>query len=117
MGGPGGTLLIVGHLRTPDPTGHGHHPPAEASTTPAAITARMDGMEWEIVTAEDHLRTLTGTGPRVPPPQCRRACHPTHWLAIRLNPTHLQLLGQGAGSEGFVDDVAALNHDPGQRRV
>ena len=41
----------------------------------------------------------------------------THWLAIRLEPTHLRLLGQSAGSERFVDDVAALNHDAGQRRV
>jgi hypothetical protein len=24
----------------------------------------MDGMEWEIVTAEEHLRTLTGHGGR-----------------------------------------------------
>ncbi|MFD1538941.1 class I SAM-dependent methyltransferase [Nonomuraea guangzhouensis] len=57
---PGGTLLIVGHLHTPGSTGHGHHPPAEASVTSAAITARMDGAEWEIVTAEEHLRTVTG---------------------------------------------------------
>ncbi|MFC4536756.1 class I SAM-dependent methyltransferase [Sphaerisporangium dianthi] len=64
---PGGTLLIVGHLRTTGSTGHGHHPPAEASATPAAITARLDGMEWEIVTAEEHLRTLTGQGGRAVP--------------------------------------------------
>lgn len=57
---PGGTLLIVGHLHTPDSTGHGHHPPAEASATSAAIAARLDGTEWEIVTAGEHLRTLTG---------------------------------------------------------
>lgn len=64
---PGGTLLVVGHLLTPDSTGHGHHPPAEASVTPAAITARIDGMEWEIVTAEEHLRTLTGHEDRTVP--------------------------------------------------
>ncbi|MEO3811891.1 class I SAM-dependent methyltransferase [Sphaerisporangium sp. B11E5] len=57
---PGGTLLIVGHLHTPGSTGHGHHPPAEASATSAAVTARLDDREWEIVTAEEHLRTLTG---------------------------------------------------------
>jgi hypothetical protein len=45
-------------------TGHGHPPPAEASVTAATITARMDGMEWEIVTAEEHTRTLTGHGGR-----------------------------------------------------
>ncbi|MER7998663.1 class I SAM-dependent methyltransferase [Streptomyces sp. NPDC095613] len=66
---PGGTLLIVGHLHTPESTphapdsaGHGYHPPAEASVTSAAITARVDGTEWEIVTAEEHRRTLTGGG-------------------------------------------------------
>ncbi|MFD6292503.1 SAM-dependent methyltransferase [Streptomyces sp. NPDC060205] len=63
---PGGTLLIVGHLHTPGPDGHGHghHPPAEASATSEAITARLDGTEWEIVTAEECLRTLTGRGGR-----------------------------------------------------
>ncbi|MDP9842860.1 methyltransferase domain-containing protein [Streptosporangium lutulentum] len=65
----GGTLLIVGHLRTPDSTGHGHghHPPAEASATSAAITARLDGAEWEIATAEEHLRALPGPGGRTVP--------------------------------------------------
>jgi SAM-dependent methyltransferase len=64
---PGGTLLIVGHLQTQDSTGHGHHPPAEASATAASITARMDGGEWQVVTAEEHLRTLTGHGDRAAP--------------------------------------------------
>ncbi|GAA0418970.1 hypothetical protein Acor_28580 [Acrocarpospora corrugata] len=64
---PGGTLLIVGHLHTPGATGHGHHPPAEASATSAAITARMDDMAWEIVTAEEHLRTLTAHGGQAVP--------------------------------------------------
>jgi hypothetical protein len=61
---PGGTLLIVGHLHAPGSTGHGHHPFAEASVTSTAVTARMDGTEWEIVTAEEHLRTLSGHGGR-----------------------------------------------------
>jgi SAM-dependent methyltransferase len=56
---PGGTLLIVGHLHTGS-SGHGHHPPAEASATSAAVTARLDGQEWEIVTAEEQLRTVPG---------------------------------------------------------
>ncbi|GAA0997639.1 class I SAM-dependent methyltransferase [Acrocarpospora macrocephala] len=64
---PGGTLLIVGHLHAPGATGHEHHPPAEASSTAAAITARMDDMEWEIVTAEEHRRTLTGPDGRAVP--------------------------------------------------
>lgn len=64
LGRPGGTLLIVGHLRTPGSTGHGHRPPAETSVTPAAITARLDGMKWKIVTAEERLRALTGHGGR-----------------------------------------------------
>ncbi|MCW2794435.1 MAG: SAM-dependent methyltransferase [Nocardioides sp.] len=55
----GGTLLVVGHLHTPDSPehGHGHHPPAEASVTLADITARLDGARWEVVTAEEHVRT------------------------------------------------------------
>ncbi|MFI5606851.1 class I SAM-dependent methyltransferase [Amycolatopsis sp. NPDC051903] len=53
---PGGTLLIVGHVHT----GHGHHPPAEASATAAAVTARLDQTEWEIVTAEEPQRMLHG---------------------------------------------------------
>jgi SAM-dependent methyltransferase len=64
---PGGTLLIVAHLHSPvpdshaDSAGHDHHrPPAEASATPAAITARMDDTRWQIVTAEEQLRTLGG---------------------------------------------------------
>ncbi|MGW2256863.1 class I SAM-dependent methyltransferase [Streptomyces sp. NPDC001780] len=72
---PGGTLLIVGHLHAPESTPHapdsaaehGHHPPAEASVTSAAVTARVDGAEWEIVTAEEHRRTLTGGGGRAVP--------------------------------------------------
>jgi SAM-dependent methyltransferase len=56
---PGGTLLIVGHLHTHASTGHGHHPPAEASATSAAITARLDDKEWRVVTAEETLRTHT----------------------------------------------------------
>ncbi|GAA5063952.1 SAM-dependent methyltransferase [Thermocatellispora tengchongensis] len=66
---PGGTLLIVGHLHTQAATGHGHghHPPAEATATPAAITARLHAPQWEIVTAEEHHRTLTGhDGRQVP---------------------------------------------------
>ncbi|WP_225891087.1 class I SAM-dependent methyltransferase [Streptomyces dioscori] len=64
---PGGTLLIVGHLHVSGPTGHGHHPPAEASATSEAVTARLDGTKWEIATAEEHLRTLTGRGSRAVP--------------------------------------------------
>ncbi|GAA0338529.1 class I SAM-dependent methyltransferase [Actinoallomurus spadix] len=57
---PGGMLLIVGHRHAPGSTGHGHHPPAEASVTAAAVTARLDGETWEIVTAEEPSRTVTG---------------------------------------------------------
>ncbi|MFC6081204.1 class I SAM-dependent methyltransferase [Sphaerisporangium aureirubrum] len=64
---PGGTLLIVGHLHTPDATGHAHHPPAEASATPAAITARLDHTQWTIATAEEHLRTPTAPDGRTVP--------------------------------------------------
>jgi SAM-dependent methyltransferase len=64
---PGGTLLIVGHLHTPGAAGHGHHPPAEASVTLADITAGLDSARWEIATAEEHLRTVTGPGGRAIP--------------------------------------------------
>ena len=81
---PGGTLLIVGHLHTSDArhghasgspghghtaeaAGHGHHHPAEATVTLAEITAGLNDAKWEIVTAEEHLRTVTGPdGPTVP---------------------------------------------------
>ncbi|QKW39137.1 class I SAM-dependent methyltransferase [Actinomadura sp. NAK00032] len=62
---PGGTLLIVGHLHTHG-HGHGHGdedgPPAEASVTAEAITARLDETAWEIVTAKEEHRTITGHG-------------------------------------------------------
>ncbi len=62
---PGGTLLIVGHLHTHDMgEGHDHHPPAEASVTLAAITARLDGGTWQIVTAEERQRTVSRPGGR-----------------------------------------------------
>jgi SAM-dependent methyltransferase len=65
---PGGTLLIVGHLHTSGATGHGHHHhPAEASVTLADITAGLDGTGWEIVTAEENLRTATGSSGRAVP--------------------------------------------------
>ncbi|WP_122816352.1 class I SAM-dependent methyltransferase [Nocardioides pantholopis] len=74
---PGGTLLIVGHLHHEDTAddhrhgsdqghGHGRHgrhvdgPPASASATAASITARLDPAEWEIVTAEEAHRTMSG---------------------------------------------------------
>lgn len=63
---PGGTLLIVGHLHH-DATGveHDHgqgnvEPPASASATAAAITARLDPVVWEVVTAEELRRTVPG---------------------------------------------------------
>jgi SAM-dependent methyltransferase len=65
---PGGTLLVVGHLHVHDSTGpaghgdHGQHPPAEASVSVADITSGLDDTRWRIVTAEEHVRTLTGPG-------------------------------------------------------
>ncbi|MCW2764266.1 MAG: putative methyltransferase [Nocardioides sp.] len=67
---PGGTLLIVGHLHHHE-HGHAHgnehshggaDPPASASVTAADITARLDPTMWEVVTAEESHRTLTGHG-------------------------------------------------------
>ena len=56
---PGGTLLIVGHRDAGEPAGSGHHP-AQASVTAASITAVLDSAAWQIVTAEEHSRTLAG---------------------------------------------------------
>lgn len=75
---PGGTLLIVGHLH-PDrhgtgghghshghSHGHGHDPvpPAEASATAAAVSALLDPAAWDVTTAEESQRTVTGPGGR-----------------------------------------------------
>ena len=61
---PGGTLLIVGHLHA---AGHGYGPPVEASVTLPDITAGLDPSRWDIVTAGEHVRTLTAPGGRVVP--------------------------------------------------
>ena len=64
---PGGTLLIVGHLHH-DHGGHHHdvpdenQPPAEATATAARITARLDPTTWDVVTADEHSRTLNAPG-------------------------------------------------------
>ena len=64
---PGGTLLVVGHLHAGsddvngEGPGHGDgHRPAEASVTAAAVAARLDDTAWEVVTADECHRTLTG---------------------------------------------------------
>lgn len=74
---PGGTLLIVGHLHRDAGDGHEHGrahgredkhghqpegPPTSASATAASITARLDPTEWEVVTAEESHRTMSGPG-------------------------------------------------------
>lgn len=69
---PAGTLLIVGHLHdqahgSAGRHGHGHghdgaEPPASASVTAADITARLDPLVWEIATAQESHRTVTGSG-------------------------------------------------------
>ena len=64
---PGGTLLLVGHLdssetrrRTqPGRRDHGHNPREEATVTAARITETLDAARWEIVTADEPIRTLT----------------------------------------------------------
>ena len=67
---PAGTLLIVGHLHHPEhgsAAGHTHggtQPPASASVTAADITARLDPAGWEVVTAQESHRALTGPGGR-----------------------------------------------------
>lgn len=72
---PGGTLFIVGHLHHDNhgpagEHGHGHgheHPPAEASATAASITARLDSTIWEVATASESHRTMTGPDGRETP--------------------------------------------------
>ncbi|MET8229776.1 class I SAM-dependent methyltransferase [Micromonospora sp. NPDC005298] len=61
---PGGTLLIVGHLHAAAATGHGHHPPAEASVTLADITAGLDDASWEVTTGREHHRAVAGPAGR-----------------------------------------------------
>lgn len=57
---PGGTLLIVGHAHDPAAmTGHGHHPPAEATVTAADVAALLDPAQWTITSAERQTRTVT----------------------------------------------------------
>ncbi|MDQ6524388.1 class I SAM-dependent methyltransferase [Nocardioides sp. LHD-245] len=60
---PGGTLLIVGHLHHDHGPGREpgrEEPPAAASVTAAEITARLDPTEWDVVTAEESHRAVTG---------------------------------------------------------
>lgn len=68
---PGGTLLIVGHLHheATEGAGPGHAPahggdgpPAAASATAATITDRLEPAEWEVVTAKESHRTMSGPG-------------------------------------------------------
>jgi len=56
---PGGTLLIVGHLHTSATPEHGHNPPEDVSVTALSITAGLDATRWDIVTADEPIRTLT----------------------------------------------------------
>lgn len=73
---PGGTLFVVGHLHHHGfhhhgghghgghgHGGHGHgHPPAEATVTADAVTARLGPDEWEIATAREVSRGMPGPG-------------------------------------------------------
>ena len=76
---PGGTLLVVGHLQDggDHPVGHDHRHdhasdhqhgrhPAKASVTAASVAAVLDPSEWDVVTADERARTVTGpSGPGV----------------------------------------------------
>jgi SAM-dependent methyltransferase len=69
---PGGTLLIVGHGPATGSAGRGHghgaeHGPetaAATSVTAAAVVARLEDATWDIVTADEPHRTLSGPGGR-----------------------------------------------------
>ena len=54
---PGGTLLLVGHLHTPDLDASDPEP-TEESVTPASITARLNPSAWHIETAGTETRVL-----------------------------------------------------------
>ena len=59
---PGGTLLIVGHLSSHGTGSSDDEPPEHATVTAGDITAALEGPGWDIVTAEEHARTVTGPG-------------------------------------------------------
>jgi len=59
---PGGTLLIVGHLPSRETAGPADEPPEHATVMADDITAALDGSVWEVVTAEEHSRAMTGPG-------------------------------------------------------
>jgi hypothetical protein len=57
-----GTLLSVGHLHAP---GHGHRAPADASVTLSDVVAGLDPAKWEVVTADERVRTVASHGDHV----------------------------------------------------
>jgi SAM-dependent methyltransferase len=63
---PGGTLLIVGHLRTHDPDHdhhHDHDPPEEVQVTAGSIVGLLDADHWTVITADEVARTVrAGSG-------------------------------------------------------
>jgi SAM-dependent methyltransferase len=66
---PGGTLLLVGHLHAQHGERHHHEdregqPPPEATVTAATITDRLAAPVWDVVTADELARTMTGPGGR-----------------------------------------------------
>jgi SAM-dependent methyltransferase len=60
--GPGGTLLIVGHLASHQAAVPEDEPPEHATVTAGDITAALGGAGWDIVTAREDSRTVTGPG-------------------------------------------------------
>ncbi|HEX2894116.1 MAG TPA: class I SAM-dependent methyltransferase [Marmoricola sp.] len=61
---PGGTLLIVGHLRHDAGAEPGSRPPEEASATAEAIIGLLEPAFWAVGAAEESQRTVTGPGGR-----------------------------------------------------
>ncbi len=62
--GPGGTLLIVGHLNSRQAAASDDEPPEHATVTAGDITAALDGSGWDIVTAGEYSREMAGPGGR-----------------------------------------------------
>lgn len=59
---PGGTLLVVGHLRPHAHTGGHGHPPVEATVSPSDIVGLLEPSGWTVATAAARVRTAATPG-------------------------------------------------------
>jgi SAM-dependent methyltransferase len=59
---PGGTLLMVGHQPIDPATGEATPAAGQQQVSVAAAVAALDPTKWEILVAEDRVRTAAGSG-------------------------------------------------------